>query len=418
MKNGRVIDPGQGIDEVLDVACQNGKIEKLGKRLTPQKNTKVIEASGLIVSPGLIDAHCHLREPGREDEETIATGASAAAAGGFTTILAMPNTQPCVDNGPLVAYLANKGSKTSISVLPIAAVTKNRAGKELTEMADLARNGAVAFSDDGNCIADSRILRRGLEYAKLTGRPLIDHPEDPSLSENGVMNEGTISTLLGLPGIPTEAEEIIVFRDIALASRTGTHLHLAHLTCEGSISLVRETKRKGWPITAEVTFHHLILTEEAVLGYNTNAKVSPPLRTAKDVQALKEGIKEGVVEIIVTDHAPHTQEEKETDFENAAFGIIGFQTALPLLLRLSTEIPLKTLLACLTCNPARIFSLSDRGQLKKGLRADITIFNPEAEWILTKDKVRSRSYNTPFLGEKMVGKTVYTICNGRVVFQV
>ncbi len=415
IKNGRVIDPAQGIDEVMDVACAQGKIEKVAKAIKPEGKPRLIDASGLIVCPGFIDSHCHLREPGREDEETIQTGAAAAAAGGYTTIMAMPNTVPCLDTGPLVAFVFNKGKETPISVFPIGAITKNRAGKELTEMADLAENGAAAFSDDGNCVADNRVLRRGLEYAKMADRPLIDHPEEPALARNGVMNEGKIATFLGLPGIPREAEEIAVFRDIALASLTESRIHLAHLTSAGSIALLRQAKKKGVPVTAEVTFHHLTLTEEAVNGYNTNTKVSPPLRAGADVKSLKGGVTDGIVEVIVTDHAPHSREEKETDFENAAFGIIGFETALPLLLRLTDDIPLSRLIACLTSNPARIFRFADRGSLKKGLRADITVFNPKEEWKLTAATIKSRSQNTPFLGEKMKGRVYRTICNGKVL---
>jgi len=415
IKNGRVIDPAQGIDEVMDVTCAKGKIEKVAKAIKPQGKPRIIDASDKIVCPGFIDSHCHLREPGREDEETIKTGATAAAAGGYTTIMAMPNTAPCLDTGPLVAFVFNKGKETSISVFPIGAITKNREGKELTEMADLAENGAVAFSDDGNCITDNRVLRRGLEYAKIVDRPLIDHPEESALARNGAMNEGKISTFLGLPGIPREAEEIAVFRDIALASLTGSRIHLAHLTSSGSIALLKQAKKKGVPITAEVTFHHLTLTEESIKDYNTNAKVSPPLRTRDDIKSLRNGIKDGTIEVIVTDHAPHSREEKETDFENAAFGIIGFETALPLLLRLTADIPLLLLISCLTSNPARIFRFNDRGSLKKGLRADITVFDPKEEWMLTEAVIKSRSKNTPFLGEKMKGKVCCTICNGKVV---
>jgi len=389
----------------------------VAKRIKPQGKPRIIDASNKIVCPGFIDSHCHLREPGREDEETIKTGATSAAAGGYTTIMAMPNTTPCLDTGPLVAFVFNKGRETSISVFPIGAITKNRAGKELTEMADLVENGAVAFSDDGNCVADNRVLRRGLEYAKMVDRPLIDHPEELTLARNGVMNEGKISTLLGLPGIPREAEEIAIFRDITLASLTDSRIHLAHLTSAGSIALLRQAKKKGVLVTAEATLHHLILTEESVKGYNTNTKVSPPLRTRNDVKSLRDGIRDGIVEVIVTDHAPHSREEKETDFENAAFGIIGFETALPLLLRLTADIPLSLLIACLTSNPARIFRFNDRGSLKKGLRADITIFDPKEEWTLTETVIKSRSKNTPFLGEKMKGRVYCTICNGRVVLQ-
>ncbi|MCX5643050.1 MAG: dihydroorotase [Candidatus Omnitrophica bacterium] len=415
IKNGRVIDPAQGIDEVMDIACAKGTIEKVAKKIKPQGNPRIIDASNKIVCPGFIDSHCHLREPGREDEETIKTGATSAAAGGYTTIMAMPNTDPCLDTGPMVAFVFNKGRETSISVFPIGAITKNRAGKELTEMADLVENGAVAFSDDGNCVADNRVMRRALEYAKMVDRPLIDHPEEPALARNGVMNEGKVSTLLGLPGIPEESEEIAVFRDITLASLTENRIHLAHLTSAGSVALLRQAKKKGVPVTAEVTVHHLLLTDESVRGYNTNTKVSPPLRTKNDLKSLKEGIKDGIIEVIVTDHAPHSREEKETDFENAAFGIIGFETALPLLLRLTDDIPLSLLIACLTSNPARIFRFTDRGSLKKGLRADITIFDPKEEWTLTEAAIKSRSKNTPFLGEKMQGRVCYTICNGKVV---
>ncbi|MFH0797525.1 MAG: dihydroorotase [Candidatus Omnitrophota bacterium] len=415
IKGGRVIDPGQKIDGVLDLLCAGDKVVRLGKNITPDKGIRVIDAGGLIVSPGFIDGHCHLREPGREDEETIKSGADSAASGGYTTILAMPNTNPCIDNGFLVAFVLNKGKETPISVLPIGAITRNRQGKELTEMVDLAKNGAAAFSDDGRCVADSQVLRRALEYARMVNRPVIDHPEDSALAREGVINEGKLATLLGLTAIPKEAEEVAVFRDIAVASLTRGHLHLAHLTTAGSISLLRQAKRSGFPVTAEVTFHHLTLTEEAVKGYNTSAKVSPPLRTEEDVRALKVAVRDGTVDIIVTDHAPHSREEKETDFDSAAFGMLGFETALPLLLRLTKEIPLNQLIACLTVRPARVFGLSDRGTLKKGLRADVTVFDPKAEWTLTTDNIKSLSQNTPFLNQKMAGRVVYTVSSGKVV---
>ncbi|HNS48583.1 MAG TPA: dihydroorotase [bacterium] len=418
IRNGRVVDPAQQIDETLDVSCSGAKILRLGKKLpVPSPRTEIIDARGLVVTPGWIDAHCHLREPGREDEESIASGAAAAASGGFTTLMAMPNTTPCIDNAALVAFVLNEGARTPVRVLPIGAITRDRAGKELTEMAEMAERGAVAFSDDGNCLADSRILRRALEYSRLAGRPLIDHPEDPALSRNGAMNEGTLSTRLGLAGIPREAEEIAVSRDIALAGLTGGPLHLAHLTTAGSVELVRQGKKKGLPVTAEVTVHHLTLTEAAVSGYDTNAKVSPPLRTAADIKALRKGLRDGTIDIIVTDHAPHSVEEKETDFQNAACGMIGLQTALPLVNELAGEIPLAVLVAGLTCNPARIFGLKECGSLQPGYRADLAIYDPESSWVLTPELILSRSRNTPFLGRRLKGRLVRTVCGGRTVFK-
>ena len=410
-----MVDPAQGTDGVLDVHCRAGRVFRVGKNLAPGR-ARVIDARGYLVLPGLIDAHCHLREPGREDEETIESGAAAAAAGGFTTLLAMPNTDPCVDNGPLAAFVRERGDHVAVTVLPIGAITRNREGQELTEMVDLAEHGAVAFSDDGNYLADSRLMRKALAYARITGLPLIDHAEEPCLARGGVMNEGALSAVLGLPGIPSAAEEIAVFRDITLAALTGGKMHLAHLTCAGSVDLLRRAKKKRVPVTDEVTVHHLLLTEEAVRDYDTNAKVSPPLRTSADRNALRRGVRDGTIELIVTDHAPHGREEKETDFQAAAFGMIGLETALPLLLSLVPDIPLARLVAGLTCGPARTFNLAGRGTLESGCRADITVIDPTARWVLTPDRVVSRSRNTPFLGRTLRGRVLYTVCGGRVVF--
>ncbi len=416
LKNGYLIDPGTKKEGRFDILIENGIVSKISKNIPSGKN-KVIDCKNKIVCPGFIDLHCHLREPGREDEETIYTGSLSAVSGGFTTICCMPNTNPPLDSKVSIRFVYEKGKNSFCEVLPIGAITKNREGKEIAPYFEMIEENAVAFSDDGNCVMDSNVMRRALEYTLLHKKIVISHSEDKNLSKNGVMNEGFISTKLGLPGIPKEAEEIMVERDIKLAKLTGGLLHIAHLSTEGAVESVRRGKKFLKNITSEVTAHHLTFTEDAVLGYNPNAKVSPPLRTEKDRLSLIEGLKDGTIDCIVTDHAPHSYEEKESGFENAPFGIIGFETFLPLCLKLiDYGLKLKDIIYKITYAPAKILKI-DRGIIEVGKRADIVIFDPDIEWIYTEKEIKSKSKNTPFLNEKLKGKILYTIFKGKVVYK-
>ncbi|MCM8820786.1 MAG: dihydroorotase, partial [Candidatus Omnitrophica bacterium] len=378
----------------------------------------IIDAKGMFVFPALIDLHCHLREPGREDEETIYTGSLSAVSGGFTTICCMPNTSPPLDNKVAIRFVIDRARDALCEVLPIGAITLGREGKELAPYGEMVEEGAVAFSDDGDCVMDSLVMRRALEYTKLYKKPVISHSEDKNLSRTGVMNEGAISTKMGLSGIPYQAEVVMVYRDIALAHMTGGKLHLAHLSVAGSVEMVREAKKKMKNLTSEVAIHHLVLTEEDVNGYNTNAKVMPPLRTKKDITALIKGLKDGTIDCIVTDHAPHTQEEKDSGFESAPFGIIGFETALSLSMALQEKgLSIMNIISLLTTGPARVLGI-DRGCIAEGRYADVVVFDPEREWIYRKEDIRSKSKNSPFIGRKMKGKVLKTICKGKVVFSL
>jgi dihydroorotase len=376
----------------------------------------------MVVCPGFIDFHCHLRQPGFEEKETIATGSRAAAKGGFTTICCMPNTNPALDNRAAIDYIkAVSVSDACIRVLPIGCITKGRAGKELADMGELAEAGVVAFSDDGSTVADSRIMKQALEYSLIFGLPVSDHCEDAMLSEGGQINEGIIATRLGLRGIPEAAEENIISRDIALAKLTGARIHIAHASTEGSVKLIRKAKKDGVKITAEVTPHHLTMDEEMVLGYDTNAKVNPPLRTQKDIAALIAGLKDGTIDIIATDHAPHTANEKLCEFALAPFGISGFETALGSLMKLvhRGDIGINLLISKLTAEPARIIGnrFGKLGILEEGNAADITVFAPDAEWTVDTKKFLSKGKNTPLDDKKLKGKVMATIYNGKVVYK-
>ena len=408
---GRIVDPGNNRDEIADILIVDGRIVGVGEAVEPDL---LIDARGKIVIPGLIDMHTHLREPGREDEETIYTGSIAGVAGGFTTLVCMANTTPPVDNGGLVRFILE--AKKEATVLPVGAITKSRMGKELAEIGDMVEAGAVAISDDGDPVLDSSIMRRALEYAKIFDIPVISHAEDKRLSGRGVVNEGVVALKLGLPGIPSIAEDIMVARDIYLAKYTGGRVHFAHVSTEGAVSLIREAKAEGVKVTAEVTPHHLIFTEEDVLAnpYDTNYKVNPPLRTERDRVALIEALKDGTIDVIATDHAPHASFEKELQFIDAPFGIIGLETALPVLvdkLVNTGELDWMTFIAKLTVNPAKILGL-DKGWLKEGEPAELVVFDPEAEWVF--DSPRSLSRNSPFLGKRLKGKVLYTIVGEKV----
>ena len=421
---GHIIDPGQGIDEAAGLLIEDGKISWLGKgEITPPPtNYDMLDASGLIVCPGFVDLHCHLRQPGFEERETIATGTRAAARGGFTTICCMPNTEPPLDNEAIIDYIkSTAASEGIVRVLPIGCISRGRKGEELTGMAELASAGAIAFSDDGEPALNSGLMRQAMDYSRTSGLPIIDHCEDTALSKGGQVNEGAISARLGLKGIPNAAEEIIVARDLALAQLTGGWLHVAHTTTEGSVDLIRRAREKGIKVTAEVTPHHLTLTEEAVTGYNTNAKVNPPLRTRQDIEALIQGLKENVIDIIATDHAPHTEADKQREFALAPFGISGFETALGSLMSLvhDRKLTLATLISRLTCEPARIIGnkYGKLGTLAIGAPADITIFDPAREWVVDTRTFASRGKNTPLEGSALKGRIMATIFQGKLVYR-
>lgn len=420
IKKGRVLDPASHLDKVLDIFIEDGRIKRIAKDidLTSQE---VIDASGKVVIPGLIDMHTHLREPGREDEETIESGTCAAARGGFTTICCMPNTDPAIDDPSLVEFIYKQAeNKGIVEVLPIAAISKDRKGKDLSPMGRLKAAGAVAFSDDGDWIANSSLMRRALEYLKSFNLVLISHCEDRNLSGNGVVNEGYFSTITGLEGIPREAEEVALFRDLALARMSGSSLHVAHVSTARSVKLIREAKQVGVKVTAEVTPHHFTLTEKKVTSFDTNTKVNPPFRGGEDIEALKEGLIDAAIDVIATDHAPHIIEEKEKDYADAPFGIIGLETALGLVIKELVEkriLSLMEAIAKLTINPARILGI-DRGRIKEGVKANITIFDPDKIWLVKEEELASKSRNSPFIGWKLPGKIEWTIVGGKIAYSV
>jgi len=425
LAGGRIIDPASKLDKVGDIYIGEGKILKIEtKKLIPKKRSKfsaeMVDVHGKIVTPGLIDMHTHLREPGREDEETIFSGSSAAVAGGFSSICCMPNTEPPIDNQESVKFIYEKAKLARCKVYPVAGATKELKGDELTEIADLVKAGAVAISDDGKPIHNSAIMRYALEYTKMYDLPVLSHCEDLSLSSDGVMNEGYVSTILGLRGIPSIAEEVMVARDIKLAEFTRAKVHIAHVSTEGSVNLIREAKRKRVKITCEVTPHHFSLTDEVIKTFDTNAKVNPPLRTKKDIDALKKGLKDGTIDCIATDHAPHSIEEKDVEFDAATFGMVGLETALGLVI---TELIKKKILswteaiAKMTINPAKILKLN-AGQIKVGMPADLTVIDPDISWVVDPKDFKSKSKNSPFGGKKLKGKVCFTIVDGKIVYQI
>jgi dihydroorotase len=434
ISGGHVLDPGQGIDKVVDLLISKGKIAWIGDKGTAPSHPdlKTIDARGLVVCPGFIDLHCHLREPGFEDKETISTGTKAAAKGGFTTVCCMPNTNPPLDSRASIDYVKKTAEIEGIvQVLPIGCITKARQGKELTEMNELAEAGVIGFSDDGDPVASSRIMSLAMDYSQALGLPIIDHCEDKELSDGGFMNDGWVSARLGLKGMPEAAEEIVVARDIALAKMTGVRLHIAHVSTEGSVELIRRAKEKDIKVTAEVTPHHLTLTEERVMGsqlqknnqlaYDTNAKVNPPLRTNEDVAALIKGLKDGTIDAIATDHAPHTLVDKMCEFGLAAFGISGLETAFVCLMSLvhSGQLDMKTLISKLTTEPATIIGTryGEFGTLKTGCRADVTIVDPNKEWIVYSRDFASKGKNTPFDGYHFKGRVRIAVVAGQVVYK-
>lgn len=422
IRNGHVIDPGR-FNGKADVLIEDGKIAAVGAKLLVKgdnsSHVTVIEAKGLWVCPGFVDLHVHLREPGFEYKETIATGARAAVAGGFTSVCCMPNTQPVNDSRSVTEFILRQAaSAKQANVFPIGAITKGSDGNELAEIGELYEAGCVALSDDGRPVMQSLIMRRAMEYALAFNLPIIDHCEDLSLAEGGSMNEGLVSTELGLAGIPSAAEEVMVARNVALAELTGARLHLAHVSTVGSVRLVREAKSRGLAVTAEACPHHFSLTEEAVRNFNTHAKMNPPLRTGADVQAVKEGLRDGTIDGIATDHAPHAVQEKQLQFDEAPFGIVGLETALPLVLNLVEEGVLSSeqAISKLTCAPAQVFALP-KGTLALGADADVVLIDPDHTWVVDPSRFQSKARNTPFTGWTMKGRVMKTIVGGEVVYE-
>ncbi len=420
VRGGRVIDPSRESDGPADVLIRDGRIEAVGRNIPVDPGTPVLDAAGKVVAPGLIDLHVHLREPGFEQAETIASGAAAAAAGGFTAICAMPNTDPITDSHASVGFVVRQAIRAAQArVYPIGAVSLGQKGEQLTEFGELVQAGAVAVSDDGKPVRSSHLMRTALEYALTFGIPVADHCEDPSLAQGGSMHEGIVATRLGLKGIPSAAEEIMVARDILLAELTGGHVHLCHMSTRGSVELIRWAKSRGIRVTAEVTPHHFTLTHERCEGYDTNAKMNPPLREAADRDALREALRDGTIDCIATDHAPHHYDAKEREFDEAPNGIVGLETALGLGIRELVEtglLSLSGLIARMSTIPARVFRLPG-GTLAVGAPADLVVFDPERRWTVRKEELHSRSANTPFLGEILVGQADATVVGGRLVFQ-
>lgn len=444
LRGGQIIDPSAGQEVIGDLLIAQGRIVAVGTASEVQPQVDRLRQSGqqlqtldlhpgLIVAPGFVDLHVHLREPGYEDKETIQTGAQAAARGGFTTICCMPNTRPVLDSQATLEFVARAASGAPARVRPIASISKGEKGAELSEMAELAEAGAVAFSDDGRPVSSSKLMRSALEYASMLARPVVEHCEDEGLAAGGMMNEGATATKLGLKGWPAAAEEIMLARDLALVRLTGGRYHAAHISTAGSVELIRRAKAEGLPVSAEVTPHHLLLTDEWVAGqrtgllgvdsapglpYDTATKVNPPLRTARDAEALLEGVLDGIIDAIATDHAPHTVVDKACEYDEAAFGISGLETALGALMALvhAGKLPLATLLAALTSRPAQVFALP-AGTLRPGAAADITIFDPQERWLVDPQRFASKGKNTPLAGLTLTGRMRYTILGGKLVYE-
>jgi dihydroorotase len=421
IKNTRIIDPSSNLDTQADIVIENGVITSIAKSIAAPEDAHVYDVKGAVTAPGFIDMHVHLREPGFEHKATIATELLSAAAGGFTAVACMPNTNPAIDDGSIVRYIKEQALKSMqgmIDVYPIAAVTKNREGKQITEMAELSDAGAVGFSDDGSPVENTQIMRIALEYSKMFNKPIIQHAEDTSLSHGGVMNEGFVSTTLGLPGIPTIAEALMIQRDIMLTVYCGGKYHVAHLSTKAGLELIREAKEKGLPVTCEVTPHHFTLTDEEVRSFDTNTKMHPPLRTREDVEAMKEGLRDGTIDVIATDHAPHSYDEKEVEYLYAPFGIVGLETAIGLSVSELVKpgiLTLPQMIEKFTAHPRRILDLP-QVVIREGEEACLTVFDPEHEWTVDIYKFKSKSKNSPFHGRKLFGKPLGVVNHGKAVF--
>ena len=419
-RGGRVIDPSRQADGVADLLVVDGRIAAVGRGIGVPDGAEVIDAKGKVVAPGLIDVHVHLREPGFEDLETIATGAAAAAAGGFTAVCAMPNTDPVTDNQAAVGFIVSQARRAEMArVYPIGCITVGQKGERLAEFGELVGAGAVGVSDDGKPVMSSHIMRTALEYARTFGIPVADHCEDTPLAQGGAMHEGIVATRLGLKGIPSAAEEIHVARDCILAELTGGHIHLCHMSTRGSVDLIRRAKEKGLNVTAEATPHHFALTHERCEGYDTNAKMNPPLREAEDRDAIRQALKDGTIDVIASDHAPHHYDAKEREFDDAPNGILGLETALGLAIReLVTPgiLSLPELIFRMSTRPAQVFHLPG-GTLAVGAPADVVLLDPAADWVVRPEAFRSKSRNTPFGGETLTGRADLTLVDGRVVWR-
>ncbi|HIE32428.1 MAG TPA: dihydroorotase [Thermodesulfobacteriaceae bacterium] len=419
IKGARILDPSQNLDLEGDLLIEDGLIRTIDREIPAEAATEVVSARGLWLVPGLIDMHVHLREPGEEWKEDIETGTRAAAAGGFTAVACMPNTKPPNDSPEVTRYIIDRAREVALTrVYPVACISKEQKGENLAPFGELKEAGAVAVSDDGRPVADSGLMRMALEYARSFDLTVISHSEDPGLSAGGQINEGMVAAKLGLKGIPAEAEAVAIFREVALAGLVGYPIHIAHVSTALGVEIIRRAKESGLPVTAETAPHYFTLTEEAVLEYNTNAKVNPPLRTARDREAIRQALAEGVIDAIATDHAPHGPLEKKVEFPAAAFGLIGLETAVPLTLNLVREGLLSPLrmVELLATSPARILKVPG-GTLKPGSPADITLIDPEETWVVTEENLHSRSKNSPFLGWEMKGRTVMTMVEGRIVWR-
>ncbi len=421
IKNALIVNPDKVSTKPMDILIEKGIIAKMDSSLKTSAK-KTIDAAGKYVLPGLIDIHVHLREPGREDKETIETGSKSAVKGGFTSIFCMPNTNPVIDHAMIVEAIIKEANRVGlVNVFPIGAITKGQKNEELTDMSELKEAGCLALSDDGRAVSNSQLMRMAMEYSKMVDLLLIQHCEDPLLSNHGVMNEGINSTLLGLKGIPGVAETIIVARDIELAHYLKTKIHFAHMSLKRSVELIRFAKSQGINVTAEACPHHFSLTDDVVKSFDTNTKVNPPLRTAEDVEAIKQGLKDGTIDCITTDHAPHTREEKELEYDHAPFGMIGLETALGLSVSELVEKKYLTwpqLVNKMSTMPAKITGLVNKGEIKEGKDADMTIVDPKKEWTVQKENFSSKSKNSPFIGWKLKGSVEVTICGGKIVYQI
>lgn len=419
IRGGRVVDPSQKMDRTIDIRLAAGRVAEFGESLDAG-DSEVVEARGLVVSPGLIDLHVHLREPGGEHKETIASGAAAAAAGGFTTVVAMPNTDPPIDNPAAVGFVLAAGKRCGLTrILPSGAITVGQKGEQLAEIGEMFEAGAVTITDDGRPVSRTGVMRLALEYAQAFDIPVSVHAEDRELSRGGVMNEGIIASRLGLTGIPNAAEDVMIARDLILAELTGGRLHIQHVSTRRGVEMIREARDRGVRVSAEATPHHFALTDEAVEHYRTDAKMNPPLRSAADRDAVRAGVRDGTLDVIATDHAPHHYDEKEQAFDDAPFGIVGLETALGLTVTELVDtglIDLATMIERMSCAPARAFSL-EGGTLAVGSIGDVTIFDPAAEWVVKPEEFLSLSRNTPFTGRRLRGRPAFTIVDGSVVWR-